>query len=143
MNERSLSFWQAAWRRLKKNKGAMAGLFMIVFAVLVALFSYVISPDPSPFANRIILEIGGERPGFVQNFLLVKKQEPQKTGFVSQIFSGRPDQFDYIPITSFRELKDSIVAEKSLEVYWKATGRKLIVSLELKVLVVALLIFLQ
>jgi len=115
MNDRSLSFWQAAWRRLKKNKGAMAGLFMIVFAVLVALFSYVIAPDPSPFANRIILEIGGEKPSFVQNFLLVKKQEPLKTGFVSQIFSGKPDQFDYIPITSFRELKDSIVAEKFID----------------------------
>ena len=64
------SFWQAAWQRLKKNKGAMAGLVMIVFAVLVAVFGYFLSPDPSPFANRIILEIGGEKPGFTQSFCL-------------------------------------------------------------------------
>jgi peptide/nickel transport system permease protein len=115
MNERSLSFRQAAWRRLKKNKGAMAGLFMIILAIFVAVFSYVIAPDPSPFANRIILEIGGEKPGFTQNFLLAKKQEPQSTGFLSRIFSGKPDQYDYIPVTTYQELKDSVVAEKFID----------------------------
>jgi hypothetical protein len=29
------SFWQASWRRLKKNTGAMIGLVMIVIAVLL------------------------------------------------------------------------------------------------------------
>jgi ABC-type dipeptide/oligopeptide/nickel transport system permease subunit len=115
MNEQSLSFRQAAWRRLKKNKGAMAGLIMIVISIFVAIFSYVIAPDPSPFANRIILEIGGEKPGFKQNFLLVKKTQPQKTGFFSKIFYGRPDQFDYIPITTYQQANDSIIAEKFID----------------------------
>jgi ABC-type dipeptide/oligopeptide/nickel transport system permease subunit len=115
MNEQSISFEHAAWRRLKKNKGAMAGLFMILISTLVAIFSYVIAPDPSPFANRIILEIGGEKPGFVQNFLLVKKQEPQTTGFLSGIFSGKPDQYDYVPITTYHQKNDSIIAEKFID----------------------------
>jgi peptide/nickel transport system permease protein len=115
MNDTSLSYRQAAWKRLKKNKGAIAGLVLIVLAVLVALFSYVIAPDPSPYANRIILEIGGGKPGFSQNFLLVKKPAPQQTGFFSGIFSGRPDQYDHIPITSFSETKDSVIAEKYID----------------------------
>lgn len=115
MNESSLSFRQAAWRRLKKNKGALAGLVMIVCSVVVALFSYLVAPDSSPFANRIILEIGGEKPGFTQPFLLVKKTQPQKAGLFSKVFSGRPDQFDYIPITTYRQTKDSIVAEKFID----------------------------
>jgi oligopeptide transport system permease protein len=115
MNEPSLSFRQSAWRRLKKNKGAMAGLVMIIFSILVAVFSYVIAPDPSPFANRIILEIGGEKPGFTQNFLLVKKIQPQKAGFFSKILSGSPDQFDYIPVTTYQQTSDSIVAEKFID----------------------------
>jgi oligopeptide transport system permease protein len=115
MNESSLSFSQSAWRRLKKNKGAMAGLVMIVLSILVAIFSYVIAPDPSPFANRIILEIGGEKPGFTQIFLLVKKAQPQKAGFFSKIISGSPDQFDYIPITTFQQTGDSIIAEKFID----------------------------
>jgi oligopeptide transport system permease protein len=115
MNERSLSFRQAAWRRLKKNRGAMAGLTMIILAIIVAAFSYVIAPDPSPFANRIILEIGGEKPGYEQNFLLVKKPQPQKASFVSRIFSGKPDQFDYIPITTYQQTNDSVIAQKYID----------------------------
>lgn len=114
MNE-SLSFRQAAWKRLKKNKGAMAGLVMIILSVLIAIFSYVIAPDPSPFANRIILEIGGEKPGFTQNFLLVKKAQPQTAGLFSKILSGKPDQFDYIPITTHQQINDSIIAEKFID----------------------------
>jgi oligopeptide transport system permease protein len=115
MNGQSLSFRQAAWRRLKKNKGAMAGLFMIIISVGVAIFCYLLAPDPSPFANRIILEIGGERPGFTQQFLLVKKIEPQKTGFISEIFSGKRDQFDYIPVVSYKETGNNIIAEKYID----------------------------
>jgi oligopeptide transport system permease protein len=115
MNERSLSFQEAAWQRLKKNKGAMAGLVMIVFSILVAIFSYVIAPDPSPFANRIILEIGGEKPGFTQDFLLVKKVQPQTANFFLKIFYGQPDHFDYIPVTNYRETMDSIIAEKFID----------------------------
>jgi ABC-type dipeptide/oligopeptide/nickel transport system permease subunit len=115
MNDHSLSFRQAAWKRLKKNKGAMAGLFMIGLAVFVAIFSYFIAPDPSPYANRITLEIGGEKPGFSQAFLRVKKPQPHTAGFFSEIISGKPDQFDYIPISSFYQKKDSIVAEKYVD----------------------------
>ena len=115
MNEQSLSFRHAAWRRLKKNKAAMAGLFMIVLSIVVAIFCYLLAPDPSPFANRIILEVGGEKPGYTQKFLLVKKIEPQSEGFFSAMFSGKRDQFDYIPIVSYQQTGDSIMAEKYID----------------------------
>jgi ABC-type dipeptide/oligopeptide/nickel transport system permease subunit len=115
MNEQSLSFRQAAWRRLRKNKGAMAGLVMIVISIFIALFCYVLAPDPSPFANRIILEIGGEKPGFKQQFIMVKKNEPQRAGVFSRLFNGKPDQFDYIPITTYQQVGDSVVAEKFID----------------------------
>ncbi|HET7896869.1 MAG TPA: ABC transporter permease, partial [Flavisolibacter sp.] len=85
----SASFWQASWRRLKKNKGAMAGLVMICVAVFIAVFGYFLSPDPSPFANRIILEIGGEKPGYKKDFLLVKKVQAKTTGFFDRLVSGK------------------------------------------------------
>lgn len=115
MNEQSLSFRQAAWRRLRKNKGAMAGLVMIVISIFIAVFCYVLAPDPSPFANRIILEIGGEKPGYRQPFLMVKKNEPQKAGFFSRLFYGKPDQFDYIPIISYHQVGDRVIAEKFID----------------------------
>jgi peptide/nickel transport system permease protein len=113
MNKAS-PFQQAIWRRFKKNKGGVFGLVMIVISVLVALFCYFIAPDTSPYANRIILEIGGEKPGFKQSFLLVKR--PQRpTNIFQQAINGKRDQFEYIPIQSWNEKADSIVAEKYID----------------------------
>lgn len=116
MSTRSQTFRGAAWRRLQQNKGAMAGLVMIVLAVGVALFAYFLAPDSSPFANRIILEIGGEKPGYTQSFLLVKKEkEPTRTNLLEQAISGRRDTVDYLPITRWSRKGDSVVVEKYID----------------------------
>ncbi len=115
MNEASPSFRNAAWRRLKKNKGAMAGLVMITGAIFIACFSYLLAPDASPFANRIILEIGGKKPGFVQSFLLVRKTDPQKTELLSRFISGTPDRYEYIPVMATSTKGDSIVVNKYID----------------------------
>jgi oligopeptide transport system permease protein len=109
------SFWQAAWRRLKKNVGAMIGLVMIIIALVIAVFGYFISPDPSPFANRIILEIGGEKPGYTKQFLQVKKDKASSAGFLERLTSGKPDDVEYIPINSFTTTSDSVIAQKYID----------------------------
>lgn len=116
MQTSSLLFKSAAWRRLRKNKGAMFGIVMIVIAVLVAIFAYFISPDPSPFANRIILEIGGEKPGFKQQFLKVKKEKNiEKVGFFKRLLSGREDAYYYVPIVAYEKRNDTIVVQKYID----------------------------
>jgi len=111
----SPSFWQAAWRRLKKNRGAMVGLVMISIAILVAIFSYFLSPDHSPFANRIILEIGGGKPGYTRQFVLVKKDRVTPAGFFTRLSSGKPDAVEYIPINSYQQTPDSIIVQKFID----------------------------
>ena len=94
------SFRAAAWRSLKKNKGALFGLLVIIVTFFIAVFAYFIAPDPSPYANRIILEIGGEKPGFQQTFIKVKKdKEVAATGFFQQLLSGKEDVYYYDPIS--------------------------------------------
>jgi peptide/nickel transport system permease protein len=88
---------------------------LIFLALITATFSYLIAPDHSPYSNRIILEIGGEKPGYKKDFLLVKKTDPVTTDFLNAIFSGRPDRYDYIPIERFEKKADSIVAEKFID----------------------------
>lgn len=39
----SVTYWQDAWRRLKENKPAMAGLFFVVFITLTAIFGPMLS----------------------------------------------------------------------------------------------------
>lgn len=108
------SFRQAIWWRFKKNKGGVFGLAMIAFSVFIALFCYFIAPDSSPYANRIILEIGGEKPGFKQSFLLVKSPQ-QATNIFQQAINGKRDQFEFIPIQSWKEEGDSIIAQKYID----------------------------
>lgn len=111
------SFRAAAWRRLKKNKGALFGLVVIIVAFFIAVFAYFIAPDPSPYANRIILEIGGEKPGFKQSFLKVKKEkEVVSAGFFHQLNSGKEDAYYYMPINQYEKKGDSIIVQKFIDV---------------------------
>ena len=116
MNKAPLSFWKTAWQRLKNNKGGIIGLIFIFAALLIAVFGYFIAPDSSPNANRIILEIGGRKPGFTQTFLLQKKEFiPLQSGLLSQAAEGVPDHFFYIPITHWQERGDSIIVQKYID----------------------------
>jgi peptide/nickel transport system permease protein len=112
----SLSFQQAAWRRLTKNKGAMFGLVVIILSVLLAIFAYFISPDSSPYANRIILEVARQKPGHRQMFLKVKKEKNVTSpGFFEHLLSGKEDKYYYVPITSSQTAQDSIIVQKFID----------------------------
>jgi peptide/nickel transport system permease protein len=116
MSKDHFSFQAAAWRKLKKNKGAMLGLVVIAAAVMVAVFAYYLAPDPSPFANRIILEIGGKKPGFRQSFIKVKKEKNVlPAGFLKRLISGSEDPYYFIPVVAFEEKQDSIIVQKFID----------------------------
>jgi len=109
-------FNNPVWRRLQKNKGAVAGLAVIIVSVFVAIFCYFIAQDSSSYANRIILEVGGEKPGFSQQFLLLKKEQiPPPAHFFTRILNGRPDSCHYIPINSYIITADSVIADKYID----------------------------
>src|SRR4029453_15422247 len=112
----SFSYQHAAWRRLKKNKGAMFGLVVIALSVVLAIFAYFVSPDPSPYANRIILEIGRQRPGHQQPFLKVRKEKnvPAR-GFFSWLISAKGEKWYYVPIVGYQLNHDSIVVQKFID----------------------------
>lgn len=115
MNE-SYSFSQNAWKRLKKNKGAIAGLSIICLAVVVAVFAYFISTDSTPNADRQIVEIQARKPGFTQLFLLVKKTKKiSPAGFLDRLLYGSEDKYLYIPINSYSINKDSVTVEKYID----------------------------
>ncbi len=114
--DESFSFTQNAWRRLKKNKGAMAGLCIICLSVLVAIFAYFISTDSTPNADRQAVEIQARKPGFTQQFLAIKKDRKiELTGFFKQLLFGKEDKYLYVPINSYAVKDDSVVIEKYID----------------------------
>lgn len=103
-------------RRLLHNKGTLFGLIVIALSLVVALCGYFIAPDPSPNANRIIVEIGGRRPGFHQLFLLLPKEAPAtEPSFFSRLLNGREDVYDYIPINSYGVNGDTLTIQKFVD----------------------------
>jgi peptide/nickel transport system permease protein len=114
--QQSFSFSQNAWRRLKKNKGAMAGLVIICLAVLIGIFAYYLGNDSTPNADRQIVEIMAARPAFSQQFLRIKKENHiESTGFFKRLFFGKEDRYIYLPINSYQLRGDSIVVEKFID----------------------------
>jgi ABC-type dipeptide/oligopeptide/nickel transport system permease subunit len=102
--------------RLLRNKGAFFGLVVICAALIIAVIAYFIAPDRSPDANRIIVEIGGRKPGFSQLFLLVRKQQqPPSVSFFRQLLDGREDAVDYLPINGYWVRGDSLIVEKFID----------------------------
>ncbi|MBS1664233.1 MAG: ABC transporter permease [Bacteroidetes bacterium] len=103
-------------RRLLRDKGSLFGLIVIGLSIIVAVVAYFIAPDPSPNANRIIVEIGGRKPGFSQDFLLLPRQRPRTAvSFLGRLAGGREDVFDYIPINSSVVQGDSLIIQKFVD----------------------------
>lgn len=106
----------AFWNKLRLNKPAVAGMVIIILATILSILAYVVAPDNSPDANRMIVEIGGRKPGYTQSFLKLPKQQQVKSpGILKSVFFGSPDKFQYIPIESFVLHSDSIVIEKFVD----------------------------
>ncbi len=101
------------FKKLKKNKGAIFGLTVIIIAALVAIFAYALAPDNSINANTQILEIQNQLPGYKQQFLEVPKQNNAKqTSAINQFFYGTKNKVQYIPIQSYKLTADSILVQK-------------------------------
>lgn len=101
---------------MKKNKGAVFGIIIISLAVITAIASYFIAPDGSPDANRMMVEIGGQKPGYKQQFLLLKKDKPvESAGFFGRLMSGQEDKYTYLPINDYAAKGDSIIVNKYID----------------------------
>ncbi|HTN06077.1 ABC transporter permease [Agriterribacter sp.] len=116
MQNVSSSFFQSAWRRLRKNKGAVFGLYLIALAVLTGVFAYLFAPDHSPNANRMTVEIGGQKPGFsMLFFMLPKSKSVQKSVFFERLLNGQEDAYAYIPVYSWQQAGDSIIVQRYID----------------------------
>ena len=102
--------------RLCKNKGAIFGLVIILAAIFIAVFAYFLAPDGSPDANTMIPAIANQKPQFQMTFIKVKTQKnPVSTGFFQQLVGGRPESYQYIPITSVNIQGDTYYVEEFID----------------------------
>lgn len=115
MSKQEYSFTKIFWKKLRRNKGAVFGLVIIVLSLLMALLAYVIAPDSTPDANRIIVEIAAKKPGYKQQFIKIEQDKQTNSSVINEFFFGKEDRYQYIPITSYKQTGDRYDVEKFVD----------------------------
>lgn len=101
------------WRRFKRNKLAMFGLFLIVIATCISILGFLITPDSSPYANDQKPELHIKKPGFKAQMLLAKKNElSRKSNWFNKMIFGEVSEFTYIPAYTYSFKGFDIVVEE-------------------------------
>lgn len=109
------SFIKSFWKKLRRNKGAVFGLAVIALALLMAVFAYVISPDATPDANRIIVEIAAKKPGYEQQFLKMPKIKMQPVSAFKKFFWGSEEPYELLPVTSWKQEGNQLIVNKFID----------------------------
>lgn len=91
----------------------MIGLLTIVAACAVSILGYLITPDPTPYANDQKPELHIKSPGFETRFLLVKRNEhiPENNLFSKMIF-GKNDPFAAYTVFEYEFKGPNILIEE-------------------------------
>ena len=115
MAQTNFSFKAEMWKRLKKNRGALFGLVIILLAVFVSIFGYVIAPDNSPNADMQTVEIQAKKPGYRQQFLKIPGTNFSEGSWLNDFIGGRKPNFQFVPIKGFQIKGDSLLINKFID----------------------------
>lgn len=105
-------------RRFLKNKAAVLAALCLLLAIGIALPGPLLSPDPTPDANRQMPSVALQKPGFTVQVLRVRKNQPSAgANFLGAWLQGQPDADELVPVGQVSLRGDTLqVAE------WRATG---------------------
>jgi peptide/nickel transport system permease protein len=108
----SISPSMLAWKKFKRNIIGMIALYFIAVSTLAAIAAYLIAPDNTPNANKQILEIATQKPGFSVTLLSPSVGDrPEHKGITHQLLFGKPDRRQSIPVGSIHLAGDSLHAQ--------------------------------
>jgi ABC-type dipeptide/oligopeptide/nickel transport system permease subunit len=113
--QKAVSYQQQLWHNLRKNKGAIFGLCIILLAVFISIFGYSIAPDNSPNADFQTVEIQAKKPGFTQLFLKITQLPVAEQSFFTTLLQGKPANYKLLPINSYQIHHDSIWVNKFID----------------------------
>ena len=100
-------------QRLLRNKPAVAGLIIIIFATSVALSGYLIMPDSTPDANDGAVQIQKQPPGFTVTLLKLRKnREIEDHNLLEKAIWGQESKYTIVPVSDYEIADFSVVANQ-------------------------------
>lgn len=105
MSERSASLSSLALQKFKKNFWGVLSFAVILTYALLAIFAYVIAPDPTENANQMHISIHSQPPGFTVTMLELPLGNDSTSSW-TDLFTGSATSVEEIPIASLEKIKD-------------------------------------
>ena len=106
-------------KRFFSNYTAVAGLVVVILAVIVAILGYLIMPDHTPDGDDGSVYIQTKPPGFQVTLLKKHKNIPiEHPPFLEEMFLGDPSEYTIIPIKTYT------IDEKNLSVSYESINGK-------------------
>ncbi len=97
-----------AWKKLGKDKLSFLSLVFIFLCVLLGVFAVVLSPDSTPMANEMHIELATQKPLTKILFLEIPKQDIKQVSFMEGLFIGKPSTVNRIPIDKYTAIKNGV-----------------------------------
>ena len=97
-----------AWKKLRKDKLSFSALVFIFLCVLLGVFAVVLSPDSSPMANEMHIELATQKPFTKILFLEIPKQDIKYVSFMESLFIGNPPNVNRIPIDKYTAIQNGV-----------------------------------
>lgn len=111
MNNNSPS--KKIWNRFKRNKLAFGGLIFILALMIVGVLGYLITPDQTPNANTMHLQLSNKKPFRSFEFMIIGHHKGVKrVSIFEKMLYGQKADFKSIPITSYRLAGDKVFVKE-------------------------------
>lgn len=112
-SENNESVIGAFWNKFIRNGLNVFFLFILTILIIIAIAGYLITPDPTPFANRQVLELAMQKPGFSVQCIRIcnNTQQIEKHSLLMKMLFGQKDLCTIIPIYTWKISDDSLVVE--------------------------------
>lgn len=102
-------------KKLLHKPAAVVALCIIGVTTLLSVFAYILAPDNTPYANRMIIELGAKKPGFSKQLLFIPKSTVQDKGHWSEWFTGSPSDYLASPINHYSFNRDRLTVHHYID----------------------------
>ncbi|MBS1772077.1 MAG: ABC transporter permease [Bacteroidetes bacterium] len=111
----TVSDTDSIFHKLLKKPPAIAAISIIILTVIIAVFAYVLAPENTPNANRMIVELGARQPGFEKQLLLIPKATTTEGNKLNNWLYGTASNYNATPINSYRFKNDKIIIQHYID----------------------------
>lgn len=97
------------WKKFKRNRLAFGGLIFILVLMLMGILGYLITPDQTPYANTMHLQLSNKKPFRTFDFLIINRNKNiKKVNLFKKMLYGQEADFKSVPITSSRVVGNKV-----------------------------------